>query len=71
MKITIDANVGLLRNQLNYLLTLPASSPEVDGVINMVESMLDVAEGYSQTKIPIMLTPAMEIKRRIQGEEIE
>jgi len=43
-----NVSISLLREQRDWLLTLPdnADSDEADGLINLLDAMLDIAEGY-------------------------
>ena len=49
-EITVAVDVDLLKIQISNLLNVPAQySPHLEGIINMMEAMVDQAEGYSAT----------------------
>ena len=49
-EVTIAIDVDLLKVQISYMLNLPSQYfPNAEGIINMMEAMVDQAEGYSAT----------------------
>ena len=49
-EITVAVDVDLLKIQISYMLNLPTQYfPNAEGIINMMEAMVDQAEGYSAT----------------------
>lgn len=42
-----DVDVSLLREQRDWLLTLPENE-ESTGLVNLLDHMLDVADGYAE-----------------------
>ena len=49
-EVTVTVDVDLLKIQISHMLNLPAQYfPDAEGIINMMEAMVDQAEGYSAT----------------------